>query len=305
MPINQATQIAKQNHGEDKFAIWKCATILRNEILSLKTSPLNEGWSAENIIKGEVDIPENLQNFYKILYTGSESGPCSSRKTRLTNSSSADAIFACSGGKLIPGKHLSLGLALKSMTGSKSVVSLLNRFGHCIGDETVRRMDMSFEEAVNQNDTILPSHIQISPNLSTGLAWDNFDINIETLSGANTIHHTYGICYQNIIPSENSQFHFNIETNSFVNMQVERKFKKVPIESKQKHLEPYYKKPKLSNFVTTEFTRCQPCPNYKKLKMQDYIWAILFNMFDKIPMWTGWNVINFQPIFRKNKLFAI
>ena len=112
---------------------------------------------------------------------------------------------------------------------SKSVVSMLNRFGHCIGDETVRRMDMSFEDVVNQNDTILPSHIQISPNLSTGLAWDNFDINMETLSRASTIHHTCGICYQNIMPSENSQFDFDIETNSFVNMHVERKFKKVPI----------------------------------------------------------------------------
>ena len=30
--INQATQIAKQNLDEDKTAIWKCATILRNEI---------------------------------------------------------------------------------------------------------------------------------------------------------------------------------------------------------------------------------------------------------------------------------
>ena len=159
------------------------------------------------------------------------------------------------------------------------------RFGHCIGDKAVRRMDRSFEDALNQNDTILPSHIQISPNLSTGLAWDNFDINIET-SAAHTIHHTYGICYQNIMPSENSQSDFDIETNSFVNMQVERKFKKVPTESKQEHLEPYHKKPKLSNSVTTEFTLYQPCPYYKKLKMQDYIWAISFNMFDKIPMWT-------------------
>ena len=63
MPINQANQIAKQHHGEDKTTIWKCATILQNNILSLKSSPLNEGWSAENIIKDEVDIPENLQNF--------------------------------------------------------------------------------------------------------------------------------------------------------------------------------------------------------------------------------------------------
>ena len=103
------------------------------------------------------------------FYTWSESGPCSSRKTRLTNSNSADAIFVSPGGKLIPGKHLSLGLPLKSMTGSKSVVSLLSRFRHCIGDESVRRMDMSFEEAVNQNDAFLPLHIKISLNLSTGL----------------------------------------------------------------------------------------------------------------------------------------
>ena len=100
------------------------------------------------------------------MYTGSESGPCSSRKTCLPNSSSADAIFTCSGGKLIPGKHLLLGLALKSIAGSKSAV--VEHIWHCIGDKTVRPEDMSFEEAVNQNDTVLPSHIQISPNLSTG-----------------------------------------------------------------------------------------------------------------------------------------
>ena len=130
MPINQATQIAKKNHGEDKTTIWKCATILRMKRYHLKVH--------------------------------------------------------------------------------------------------------------------------------------NFDINIETLSGADIIHHTYGICYQNIMPSEYSQFDFDVETNSFVNMPVERKFKKVPLESKQEHLEPYYKKPKLSNFVATEFALYQPCPNYKK-----------------------------------------
>ena len=80
------------------------------------------------------------------------------------------------------------------------------------------------------------------PTCRQGLAWDNFDINTET-SGANTINHTYRICYQNIMPSENSQFDFDIKPNSFVNMQVERKFKKVAIESKLEHLEPYHKKP--------------------------------------------------------------
>ena len=109
--------------------------------------------------------------------------------------SSADAIFACSGGKLIPEKPLSLGLTVKSLTGSKTMVSLLNRFDHSTGDETIRRIDLGLEQALFKTKTLVPNHIIRKSNLSTGLAWDNFDINIETPSGANTIQHTYGICY--------------------------------------------------------------------------------------------------------------
>ncbi len=36
--------------------------------------------------------------------------------------------------------------------------------------------------------------------LCTGIAWDNYDELIETLSGAGNLHDTFGICYQNILP---------------------------------------------------------------------------------------------------------
>ena len=43
-----STQIANQNHGEGKTIIWKCATILQNKMLSLKSSPLKKDsqWKA-------------------------------------------------------------------------------------------------------------------------------------------------------------------------------------------------------------------------------------------------------------------
>ena len=81
-------------------------------------------------------------------------------------------------------KHFALGLTLKSLTESRSVVSLMNRFGHCVGDEIVRRDDISLESNILRNEQILLSHIKKEKNLVTGLSWDNFDINIETLSGA-------------------------------------------------------------------------------------------------------------------------
>ena len=61
-----------------------------------------------------------------------------------------------------------------------------------------------------------PDGIEIKPNLSTGTAWDNFDKNLETPAGAETIHHTYGTCYQTIKEAdeikteESSEIHLNL-----------------------------------------------------------------------------------------------
>ena len=97
----------------------------------------------------------------------------------------------------------------------------------------------------------------------------------------------------NIMPSENSQFDFDIETNS---LQVERRFKKVPIESKQEHLEPCQKN---QDYVILSKLSLHYINLAQKLKMQDYIWEVSFNMFNKISMWTGWNVINSTNLAQK------
>ena len=125
------------------------------------------------------------------------------RKERLIQSSAADAVFACSGSKKLPGKHLGLGLALKSMTGSRNVVTLLNRYGHCTSNDTITLVDTGLKEDIikDRSSSYVPIGILKVKGFCTGLAWDNFDINIQTFSGLDTIHHTYGICYQNI-PSE-------------------------------------------------------------------------------------------------------
>ena len=62
-----------------------------------------------------------------------------SRKSRLINTSAADAVFCCpwvnsslgNAGKLI------FGFAKKSMTGSKKVLTLMNHYGHCTSSETM------------------------------------------------------------------------------------------------------------------------------------------------------------------------
>ena len=113
-------------------------------------------------MEGEAIPPDSVKSFFKMLYTGNHSTTeeLSSTKSRLIDSSAADAVFYCFADKLIPGKHLSLGFALKSMTGSKKVLTLMNRYGHCASNETVRRVDMSLESILNNSDSFIPDKIK-------------------------------------------------------------------------------------------------------------------------------------------------
>ena len=57
-----------------------------------------------------------------------------------------------------------------------------------------------------------PDGIQQQSGLCTGMAWDNYDANAETLTGSGTLHYTFGICYQNIASNE-------VEDNDMVSKQ--------------------------------------------------------------------------------------
>ena len=149
-------------------------------------------------MKGEVSIPSSVESIFKTLYGANESSTSSTKKERLVESSAADALFSSSPGTLIPGKHLSVGFALKSIKESKTAVTWMNKLGHCAGNETLRRIDIGLKLSLLQDSSIAPPEMARIPGPCNGLAWGNWDVNIETPPGADSIHHTYGICYQNI-----------------------------------------------------------------------------------------------------------
>ena len=112
--------------------------------------------------------------------------------------------------------------------------------------DTVGRTDISLESNIHKNEYILLSHIKKEKNLVTGLAWDNF-VNIETLSGANTIHHTYSICYQNTSPCSSESIMHSSSNSGNTNLQTLSKrkrsdrFTKVNKSGIAKVTEPYWK----------------------------------------------------------------
>ena len=99
---------------------------------------LAEPLTINSLKNGQGETPWALLQFFKVLYTGESAQPENERVQRLVQSVSDDVIFAATTrGRIKPGKHLCLGLGLKSLTGSGRVLEILNRFGHSVSYHTV------------------------------------------------------------------------------------------------------------------------------------------------------------------------
>lgn len=90
-------------------------------------------------------------------------------------------------------KHVSLAISVRHLTGSKQMITLLNRMGHCCSYEEVELVDTSLANEIlarsDETGVTIPSNIQ-------QMAADNNDINEETIDGKNTTHATTLVFYQ-------------------------------------------------------------------------------------------------------------
>ena len=85
-------------------------------------------------------------------------------------------------------------MALRQLTGSASVISLLSGLGHCMSHSYVLAHETALAQLnISKDDIIPPGFICNAP---TTLAWDNDDFSEETRSGKGTTHITGGIIIQ-------------------------------------------------------------------------------------------------------------
>ncbi len=158
-----------------------------------------------------------------MLITGSMQD-CTEKDERRIQSLADDILFCVTKGVIKPQKHIVLGMGIKSLTGSKKVVTLLNRFGHSINYSTVEELETTFATSIAERGLATPDGLLQMPGLATGLAFDNYDELTETLDGKDTLHDTVGIAYQNIQPAlneEEDELGESLTNASVINTQVE------------------------------------------------------------------------------------
>lgn len=115
-----------------------------------------------------------------------------------------------------PSTSLLLGLATKSITGSRKIIDILNRMGFCISYTAIEEIETELAYGISVQNHILPYGME--PNcegLRTHVAFDNFDKFVETVNGKDTLHDTVGIVYQNVRDETNAHLPkiANIDSN--------------------------------------------------------------------------------------------
>ena len=118
------------------------------------------------------------------------------QRKRHIKSIGEDLVFATSSGRKIPGKHLKLGIAVKSLTGSCKVIEMLNRYGHCSNYHMIEEIETEMTYESSESQTTTRSCMQLSPEGGIGCAFDNYDCFAETQNGKDTLHDTVGITYE-------------------------------------------------------------------------------------------------------------
>ncbi|CAH3184788.1 unnamed protein product [Porites lobata] len=180
--------------------IFEAAKIIKHEIKECKgisTRPLDVSDLNEDTVRRLV--PNDLYWLLRwIIGPTLDIEDTSTIDDKKVLSIAQDIIHCSSNARVKTPKHVSLAMSTHHLTGSKQIIILLNRMGHCISYDEMKSVDASLATEVlaqsEQYDTVLPSNI--SPGSFIQMGSDNDDFNEETIDGKNTTHVTTMVVYQ-------------------------------------------------------------------------------------------------------------
>lgn len=98
--------------------------------------------------------------------------------------------------------HITLGMALKSVTDSEKIIRIPHSYGHCISYTATLELEIEATYVAHNANQICPAKMILRPQLNSGFAYDNFDRYVETAAEKDTLHDTVGISFQDDISSE-------------------------------------------------------------------------------------------------------
>lgn len=276
---------------QDNDSIKSMAYYLRNKILQMQEKyNCSDTLTDDEMCAEKQNIPEELLLFVRHLINGPRMAK-ESKSVKVVSISSS-IINCVSHASIKTTTSVSLALALKTMTGSRKILDLMNRLGHSVSYSMAQEIETEIAYKVSSKNSILPAGlITGDPEYFVGAAFDNFDRNTETSTGRNGMHNTVGIVYQIIPTNEEDEKNSNMNKE---NLQIAMSTANDPNRRRRYvslfdgSIEPYSRGDgKIPQLVKTH----QNIPStLKSANMLDHIWMMNFAL--KVPAnlrWTDWN----------------
>lgn len=146
----------------------------RAHILAIKKNKLPDFVDSNTLRKGECEVPAWLNSFWLTALSGFNN-KLNDRVRRLASTYSQDSIYSITRGNIKPSKQIMMGLAMKSITGNKKVLSMLYRQGYSISYSNAAELETSAAYSSIANNSFYTSDICPTSTLASGVAWNNFD----------------------------------------------------------------------------------------------------------------------------------
>lgn len=154
---------------EVAFYIRQCAVKMDVKTLPKRNIMLTD------IIRGECEIPKELKLLVGSLLKGPK-GANNSIKEKKIECICSSVILAMFNGRVKPAAAIQLGMAIKSLSGSRKVLDILNRMGHSISYTVVEELETELAYGGSIRQLTLPEGLIAGiPELNTHIAFDNYD----------------------------------------------------------------------------------------------------------------------------------
>ena len=185
--------------------VQTAANYIREDILNkLESLPIT-AWlpSIEQQSNPDHSQAESLCNFLEtVIYLEGHRKSPSENLVGLVNSQdiTQDITSAVSRGKNIQYKQLILGQVLHNLTGSRKVIDILHKLGHCISYNTVCKIETAQAEcaleASKSNNILALKPILPDQTVFRHFWVDNFDTKVDRTGGGVSINTTHLIAFQ-------------------------------------------------------------------------------------------------------------
>lgn len=203
LPIEEVYSKGLQQQDDFISRCKKVAFEIRRIVkeMSIRELP-KQNLTLKDIIEGECDIPRELYVLIESLVKGPRSMNSAKKEKRISSICNT-IIFTMTNGSIKPSSCIALGLTIKSITGSRKVINILNRMGFSISYTLTEELETELAFGSSQGHILPYGLVPNNPSLRTHIAFDNFDKYVETTSGKDTLHDTVGIVYQNVCQEKN------------------------------------------------------------------------------------------------------